>query len=414
MKNKYFIPFFVLIFFISSLYGIDRRRDQYDFKPGYFFIPAPYSLPGIGEGIAFVGMASNVLDTQTDLMADYITGDVKGYGIGFQDLYLVEKRFKLDLFHEGIDSATIQSYSFRGMNSDKEDYIYVTAEDLKFTGLRATASYFEKRLEFYLMYYTNEYNISAIKDKDEVLIANTSDADTQDFDTYTTGFMLDFTDDRVDPRKGLRYDYSLDYASDTGANAADYYISNHNLTAYIPIGKQSTWAFNYFKSDAHIISSGATDFDTIESSLGLDCDTLSGSDKTYCENLVNTNIDANKYGSAASLGGRTRLRSYPEGRFIGAHTQFYGTEFRWNITEENTPFNIWFMKDIRTSIQTAFFYEKGSVADNTDDLGKNEKKSYGLGLRLVTGSGLVYRLDAAAGDEDFNYTVIINYPWEIF
>jgi len=72
------------------------------------------------------------------------------------------------------------------------------------------------------------------------------------------------------------------------------------------------------------------------------------------------------------------------------------------------------MKDIRTNIQTAFFYEKGSVAEKTADLGKIERSSYGAGIRMITASGLVYRFDVADGDEDFEVTVIINYPWELF
>ena len=72
------------------------------------------------------------------------------------------------------------------------------------------------------------------------------------------------------------------------------------------------------------------------------------------------------------------------------------------------------MKDIRTSIQSAFFYERGSVADDEKNLGENEKQSYGAGVRLITGSGLVYRFDIASGDEGYEYTMILNYPWELF
>ncbi|MEA3383693.1 MAG: hypothetical protein U9Q20_03330 [Campylobacterota bacterium] len=72
------------------------------------------------------------------------------------------------------------------------------------------------------------------------------------------------------------------------------------------------------------------------------------------------------------------------------------------------------MRDIRTTVQTAFFYERGSVAESVSNLGSNEKSSYGMGIRMVTGSGLVYRLDMATGDEDYIVTLIINYPWEIF
>ncbi len=407
---------FILLICTSQLYSFDieRRKDQYNYTPGYFAVPAPYSIPGIGEGLALVGMANNVYDSQTDFIGDIILGDVEGYGLGVMDWYVVDKHLKIDIFREGLKEASFQSHSSRGMGSDKEDYINVTVTDMLFHAFRTTASFFDKRLEFYLMYYQNEYNIDSLKDKDDKLIISTTNADTQSFDVYTTGFMIDYTDDRIDPRVGLRYDLSLDYSPNSTSTEADYFISNHNITAYIPLGNISTWAFNYFRSDAHVKSKGETDFDKLSSSLGLDCNSLSGKNKTDCQNLINNSIASNTYGNATSLGGRTRLRSYPEGRFSGAHTEFYGTELRWNLTEESTPFDVWFMKDIRTSIQTALFYERGSVADSLADLGKDEKQSYGAGVRLITGSGLVYRLDMAFGDEDYEYTVIINYPWELF
>jgi hypothetical protein len=32
-------------------------------------------------------------------------------------------------------------------------------------------------------------------------------------------------------------------------------------------------------------------------------------------------------------------------------------------------------------------------------------------MRIVTGSGIVYRIDYATGDEGGETTMIINYPW---
>ncbi len=407
----------VVLFTGTFLYSLDieRRKDQYSNTPGYLITPAPYSIPGIGDGLFILGMATNINNTQTDFLIDYITGDVRGYGIGLMEWYPINKYLKIDIFNEGLDKATIQSYSSRGMNSNKDDYIYIGIDKLKFTGLRATGTFYDKMLEFYLMGYRNEYLIDNLKDRDNNLILDTSNNKIEKSTIYTTGLNIDYTDDKIDPRVGLRFDYSVDYSENNEQDEADFYVSNYNLTGYIPIGKHSTWAFNYFRSDSHIKRVGDTDFNSVSSKLGMNCDSIENSiDKINCQNVVNNYIDANRYGTATSLGGRTRLRSYPEMRFQGAHTQFYGTEFRWNMTDEITPFNIWIMKDIRTTIQTAVFYEKGSVAENISNLGKDEKSSYGIGVRMVTGSGLVYRLDTAWGDEDFAVTVIINYPWENF
>ena len=41
------------------------------------------------------------------------------------------------------------------------------------------------------------------------------------------------------------------------------------------------------------------------------------------------------------------------------------------------------------------------------------RQSYGAGLRVVTASGLVYRLDLATGDEGPQPSVFFQYPWEL-
>jgi hypothetical protein len=417
MKHKILVNILALLLSseIILAFDIQRRKDQYTSTSGYLLAPAPYSIPGIGEGFFLLGMVNNINNTQTDFIADIITGDVSGYGIGIMEWYPTNKHLKFDFFNESLDRATIQSYSTRGMNSNKDDFIYLNINNMQFTGVRATASFYEKMVEFYLMGYSNQYSIGKLTDKNNNLILSSTTHQTQKNMIYTSGMMIDYTDDRIDPRVGIRFDASLDYSKKNAqTDTADFYIANYNLTGYLPIGEISTLAFNYFRSDAHLKNIGETDFSKVSQKLGLDCSLLTGINKQECENVINNQILANINGTATTLGGRTRLRSYPEMRFSGAHTEFYGTELRWNWTEETTPFDIWFMKDIRTSVQSSLFYEKGSVAENSNDLGKNEKQSYGTGLRMITGSGLVYRFDMAWGDEGYEYTMIINYPWEIF
>ncbi|MBE9541539.1 MAG: hypothetical protein IMF01_04405, partial [Proteobacteria bacterium] len=116
-------------------------------------------------------------------------------------------------------------------------------------------------------------------------------------------------------------------------------------------------------------------------------------------------------GTAKSLGGDERLRSYPRERYSGAHMVYYGTELRWNISEGVKPFNFWIWKDVATGLQLALFYERGSVAETESELGDIWRSSYGAGFRLVSGSGFVYRADIATGEEDTEVTVIFNYPW---
>ena len=71
------------------------------------------------------------------------------------------------------------------------------------------------------------------------------------------------------------------------------------------------------------------------------------------------------------------------------------------------------MRDIRTAVQLAFFYEAGSVADTYGAVWDAVRQSYGAGLRVVTAAGLVYRLDLATGDEGPQPSVFFQYPWEL-
>jgi hypothetical protein len=186
------------------------------------------------------------------------------------------------------------------------------------------------------------------------------------------------------------------------------------------MGKRSTWAFNVLRSDAVVLKSGETNSATIMARQGISsssCLSLPPEKQQACltavDEFVNNTIANNKFGTATQLGGFSRLRSFPQGRYKGAHTLFYGTEFRWNLTDENTPFDIFVMKDVRTAFQLAFFYEAGSTADHQSDVGRVWRDTYGVGARMVTASGVVFRADLAFGREGFEPEIFIGYPWEL-
>lgn len=48
------------------------------------------------------------------------------------------------------------------------------------------------------------------------------------------------------------------------------------------------------------------------------------------------------------------------------------------------------------------------------DVGKTWRDSYGIGLRMVTASGVVFRAEVANGNDGVAPTIFIGYPWEIF
>ena len=409
---------FSLIFlFITSGFSeallIERRRPQFQKEHGYYIIPAPYSLPGHGQGLAIAAVTTNISNTYTDVYGFALTGDLAGFGGAVADIHLVPETLILDLNAESFNKAKITNYSQRGMRSEKNDFTLLDLTDINFFGTRLTSTFFERRFEIYGGGYDFGSRIERIRDNSGKIILEAEDSATGGAQIWILGTRLDITDDYSDPRKGFRFDVSGWWSPPKRSASPDYYILDYNATAYIPIGIRNTWIFNYFRSDAHIIRKGETDRTAIEQEQGLACSSIADPEKQkLCLQVIDNTIAANTYGTASGLGGRSHLRSYPEDRYSGAHTSFYGTEFRWNLTEEFTPFNIYIMKDIRTALQIALFYEAGSVADKVSELGDIVKSSYGAGFRMVTASGIVFRADVATGNEGVEITVIIGYPWE--
>ena len=75
MKYLLNISFACLIILLNgSTYGfeIERRREMFTKQYGHLFVPLPYSLPGLGEGLLFIGNFGNIADTTTDLSLIHI------------------------------------------------------------------------------------------------------------------------------------------------------------------------------------------------------------------------------------------------------------------------------------------------------------------------------------------------------
>ena len=51
------------------------------------------------------------------------------------------------------------------------------------------------------------------------------------------------------------------------------------------------------------------------------------------------------------------------------------------------------------------------MAEEKFDLGKINRSSYGIGVRLIGGSGNVYRFEASTGSEVSEILLIIQHPW---
>ena len=391
----------------------DRRVPQFRDEFSYAVFPAPYNIPGIGKGVALGGGLVNIGGSYVDSYGIVITGDVEGQAIGISDIHLISERLILDVGRSRISKAGFGLNTSRGMAGDEDPDDFKTAEltDSNFYGGQLTLSFAERRFEIAMQQYSTEARIERIIDEDGNTIAEIDNPEA-DKETIVNGsVILDLTDDRNDPRNGFRLKWSRNFPRNVKEEDVDFYTIDINATAFIPVLRNSTWIFNYFKSDAVVLRKGETD----RTKVGNDLICTSGD--TECEEEKEKNKDQivaqNTYGSASTLGGNSRLRSFINTRFRGAHTRFYGTEFRWNLTDEKERFNILFMKDLRTAVQIAFFHEKGSVADKEEDLFKETRHSTGMGIRAVMGSGLVYRLDYAVGEEGAQTVLFFGYPWDV-
>lgn len=300
------------------------------------------------------------------------------------------------------------------MNTDKDNYLLLDVGNSEYFGGRLTATFLDRRFEMYGAWYGGASKLRSIRDKDGNVIVEAQNASRQSSHTSIFGTRIDLTDDYDDPRRGARLAVTRS-SSPPIDSGPDFSVMDYNLTAYLPVGSRNTWAFNYLRSDAIVSSKGETDPAKIQNQRGINCSdpALTPQQQQYCADAVNLVIANNTYGTATSLGGFDRLRSYSQGRYRGAHTLFYGSEFRWNLTDEAKPFNLFIMKDIRTSVQLAAFYEIGSTADRRDDVGKTWRKSYGIGFRMITASGVVFRGDIADGHDGISTAIFIGYPWEL-
>ena len=387
----------------------ERRKDQNLTTPGYFVLPLPYSKPGIGKGFLLLGNIANVAETTADLSAILVTGDAGGTILNGEEIPLISDWLSLEFYYQNINKANINQYTKRGMEtSNKNDFKIIEVGLAKQLSTTLVFNNYNKRLNFYYTHNDSEFELSKIKDHTGKLIQTTNYSGSNESDSFK--FELDYTDDYLDPRNGIRLGVTYQDHKATSTDNPDFYTLDYDIQSYFPFRENDTLVVNYYQSDAHVKRIGNTDPATVRAQLGLNC----GSDPTCLQTeqeLVDSNINERTYGSASSLGGDSRLRAYPQGRYQGAHSAFLGAEYRWNITEEATPFDYFIWKDVRTAIQVAFFTSVGTVSETSANLWNETRYAYGAGLRLITGSGGVYRLDLASGNEGFQTTIIFNYPW---
>jgi outer membrane protein assembly factor BamA len=377
----------------------ERRKGQYPTSPAHLLVPLPYSMPGIGEGFFLMGYLANMFETTADVAAVVTTGDASGTIIQLDELPLWGNQLQLSLFGMNISRAQLAVYRNRGMESAANDYTLSDLSALEQLGATLKLSLFERRFEISLNYADQFNRISAIRDADGQLLTANGFRREVEGSRSRLGFKLDLTDDYLDPRRGWRLNLDLADQPARKSDDADFYVVDLSLLGYLPInGGDDTVVLNYFRSSANVRRMGLVDRDAVAAQAGS-------------ERQIENTLAANRYGTASALGGRDRLRSYPEGRFSGGQSEFVGIEWRINFVRDAHPFDYFIWRDVTTSLQLALFAEVGTVAETSADLWQQRRSSYGIGGRLLSASGSVYRADFAYGGEGGEFTIFFFYPW---
>src|SRR5512135_3221825 len=398
----------------SSAEVVERRKDQFGRDFGYYLYPIVGEIPGMGKATGIGASVLNMGGSDTDFTGYYVRGDIKATGAALLDYNVIPKRLIFDAGYNDYRVATT-AYN-RGIDSDPVDVIRPKVEGSYLLG-QMTLTFDERRYEMYVRMLSGENRLIEVLDKDNQAFAGV-DTSWQKGNYYSIGGSLDLTDDRLDPRNGVRFEFTSRLPHRRNADESEYFVNDYNLTAYQPMRNWDTLVFNLFYSQAHLTHQGVTDYTTLQQHYGLNCTQYPvGPNQDACQaaeaKLLANKLADNMYGTATPLGGTQRLRSYDNGRFYAGQSLFYGVEYRWNLTDERTPFNILVAKGIRTGIQLAAFWERGMVADQSSQLFKNGRESYGVGARLVL-SGVIIRFDLAQGREGFQSQLWITYPWSMF
>jgi len=384
---------------------VARRRDQFNTDYSYFIYPLAGEIPGLGN---FHGIGTSILnigDSDTDFFGFNVGGDIKAEGYSLLNYHILEKRL---LFDVGLYKHDVTYIWFqRGIDSPKDQYYLVSNEGRNALG-QFTLTFDQRRIETYFRFAEGKSHNTKTTDQDLVQLSGATDEHRDG--AWTLGGIMDYTDDRLDPRQGYRLEAALSHNRRSAAIDPNYFVATYNATLFVPVRKWDTFAMNSYFSRAHVREQGETDFNVLSAMPEYDC---FGSCSPDVKDLIDQRIAANKFGTAALLGGTQRLRSFSNYRFRAGQAFFYGAEYRWNLTDEHRPFNIYLAKGIRTGIQLAFFAEQGSVADHSSQLFKNFKSSAGMGMRIVL-TGVVIRMDYATGNEGSEFTVFIDYPWSMF
>ena len=377
-------------------------------------LPAPYVFPGIGEGLMLVGYSGNFLETTIDAYLVGFSGDAAGLVGSVDEVFVVPELIYFSGWKFNISKYGINSYSSRGMESEKDDFNIIVGNKFEMDIFKVSLSLFERRLEAALLSQTQYGESHKILDSKGNLLNEIDPPQTFQGKKEGIELQLDWTDDFKDPRTGLRLKSTYDLNTSEDADSPEYYLTSHGLTFYQPVFGESTWAFHFFRSDAKVRKEGYTDLKTALLAEGLNEENATSCSYAPTSQHVPLTSTKPKTPSTPTVTEQP-IRSAVKtvcvltlATVTRPRTLFYGTELRWNFDTSTEVLDWYLFSDVRRPAGNGFWEQRlrrspGSWQDHPP--------SYGGGLRLVGGSGNTYRFEISTGEEGAEMIVMFQYPW---
>lgn len=403
MKITWILLVLISIILVDVNAIVFKRRIKPDSEMSYYVFPIYTQIPGLGNGYGFGYYVSDFFESE--VIGVHLKGDINAHIIMIKDIPMDSDHLTFSLFYALANDLKYNAYGM-GANSEP-DYAYeLSSKEIEIIQGEAGLHYFDNQLEFYLNYGAAQTIETTVTSSEGFEYLSESDDVVLYVNGYRLGAFLDDTDDRRDPHIGYRLKYERWGFVNHDKRLSDGYLEDFDISFFIPVmPHRLIWVTDLFYSHGKITRVAEIDPNDYRCPANAppECELISKYAKEAREEEA-------KKGNATSLGGNSRLRSYPQGRFYDSYSVFFGNELRLYCLNGWRPFDYFLYKGVQTSLQVAFFYELGQVAAETDTLFDDMIYSYGAGMRLVLNDAVV-RLDYATGEEGAQLTIFWGYPF---
>jgi len=222
--RRFWIGVILLMLFsgISHAEVVERRKDQFGRDFGYYLYPIAGEIPGMGRAAGVGASVLNMRDGDTDFTGYYVRGDIKATGAALLDYHMVPQRLIFDM---GYNDYRVMATSYnRGIDSDPADVIYPKVEGAYLLG-QMTLTFDQRRYEIFARMLSGRHRLLEVLDKNKQAFAGV-DTSLNSGNSYSLGASLDLTDDRVDPRNGVRLEFASRLPNGSNPDMSEYCVND--------------------------------------------------------------------------------------------------------------------------------------------------------------------------------------------